>query len=149
MKIKVNLKSNFKIVQEGERVLEITEAKFTPSGKPTKLELNMKDVEDGASLRNTYNLENETGAWLVGVMLNIALGLEDGEDFDTKDVSRLIGVKLKCEIAHSEYNDKTYANVKRIIERVEEAPVSNEDVFKQIDETLYPREAIASEDDLD
>jgi len=44
--IKVNLQGGFKIVQEGERVLEITEAKCLPSGKPEKLELTMKDVEE-------------------------------------------------------------------------------------------------------
>lgn len=147
MKIKVNLKSNFKIVQEGERTLEITEAKGVPSGAPTKLELLMKDVEDGASLRNSYNLENETGNWLAGMLVHIALNLDDGEELDPKDFKKLVGVKLLCEVAHSEYNDKTYANVKKIISRVEDT--SNSDLIKQIDETLYPREAIASEDDLD
>lgn len=119
MKVKVNLTNNYKTVSEGERILEITDAKVTPSGKPDKLQLNMKDVEDGATLLNSYKFDNETSVWAMGVMLNIALGLKDGEEFDTKDVGKLIGVKLLCEIAHSEYNDKTYANVKKIISRVD------------------------------
>lgn len=116
--IKLNLQGGFKIVQEGERVLEITAATCTPSGKPNKLELTMKDVEDGASLKNSYKFDNETSVWLMGLMLNVALGLEDGDDFDTKDVNRLLGIRLLCEVKHSEYNEKTYANIARIIERV-------------------------------
>ena len=80
----------------------------------------MKDVEDGATLLNSYKFDNDTSVWAMGVMLNIALGIEDGEEFDTKDVGKLIGIKLLCEIAHSEYNDKIYANVKKVISRVDE-----------------------------
>lgn len=120
MEIKLNLKGGFKTVQEGERVLEITKAECTPSGAPQKLVLNMKDVEDGASLINTYKFDNSTSVWAMGMMLNIALGLEDGATFNTKDAKELEGIKLLCEITHSEYNDKTYANVKRVISKVDE-----------------------------
>ena len=117
--IKVNLKGGYKLVEEGERVLEITGAKETPSGKPDKISLNMKDVEDGATLVNSYNFNNDTSMWAMGVMLNIALGIEDGEEFDTRDLDKLVGVRLLCEVAHSEYNEKTYANVRRIISKVD------------------------------
>lgn len=116
--IKVNLKGGYKTVQEGERVLEITGAKALPSGKPDKISLNMKDVEDGATLINSYKFDNDTSMWVFGVMLNIALGLEDGSEFDTKDLDKLVGVKLLCEVAHSEYNGNTYANVKKVISKV-------------------------------
>lgn len=118
--IKINLKGGYKTVQEGERVLEITGASVKPSGKPDKLQLNMKDVEDGATLLNNYNFDNETSLWAMGMMLNVALGLEDGDEFDTKNVDQLKGIKLLCEVAHSEYNDKVYANVKRVISKVED-----------------------------
>lgn len=118
--IKINLKGGYKTVQEGERVLEITGASVKPSGKPDKLQLNMKDVEDGATLLNNYNFDNETSLWAMGMMLNVALGLEDGDEFDTKDVDKLKGIKLLCEVAHSEYNGKVYANVKRVISKVED-----------------------------
>ena len=149
MMIKVNLKGGFKTVQEGERVLEITEAKFTPSGAPDRLVLSMKDTEDGATLQNTFNMKNETGLWAMGMMLNVALGLEDGDDFNTNDVNKLIGVKLLCEVTHSEYNGRTYANVKKVISKVEDTstPTSNEVDFKAIDE-MYGRSAL-NEDDLD
>lgn len=117
--IKVNLKGGYKTVQEGERVLEITGAKALPSGKPDKISLNMKDVEDGATLINSYKFDNDTSMWALGVMLNIALGLEDGSEFDTKDLDKLVGVKLLCEVAHSEYNGNTYANVKKVISKVD------------------------------
>lgn len=120
MEIKLNLKGGFKTVQEGERVLEITKAECTPSGAPQKLVLNMKDVEDGASLINTYKFDNSTSVWAMGMMLNIALGLEDGATFNTKDAKELEGIKLLCVITHSEYNGKTYANVKRVISKVDE-----------------------------
>ena len=125
--IKINLKGGYKTVQEGERVLEITGAKVTPSGKPEKLVLNMKDVEDGATLINSYKFDNDTSVWAMGIMLNIALGIEDGEEFDTNDVENLVGIELLCEITHSEYNDNTYANVRRVIEKVNDVkttPVS-------------------------
>ena len=120
MKVKVNLQGNFKTVQEGERILEITDAKVTPSGKPEKLQLNMKDVQDGASLLNSYTFSNDTSVWAMGMMLNVALGIEDGEEFDTKDVAKLIGIQLLCEVKHSEYNGKTYANIARVISKVDE-----------------------------
>lgn len=151
--IKVNLKGGFKTVQEGERVLEITDAKVTPSGKPEKLTLNMKDVEDGASLINNYNFNNDTSVWAMGVMLNIALGIEDGGEFDTNDLDQLVGTKLVCEVAHSEYNGRTYANVRRIISKVEEEKSTNttkaveeEITYDDIDRVLYGN---TSTDDLD
>ena len=139
--IKVNLKRNYKTVQEGDRVLEITGAKVTPSGKPEKLVLNMKDVEDDATLINSYNFTNETSMWAMGVMLNIALGLEDGEEFDTKDIDKLIGIKLLCEVSHSEYNDTIYANVRKVIEKVEGNATEKESVTTAVN-------SVDNDDDL-
>lgn len=155
MMIKLNLKGNYKTVQEGERVLEITDAKVSPSGAPNKLTLQMKDVEDGATLQNSYNFNNNTSVWAMGMMLSVALGLEDGDDFNTNDVNKLVGIKLLCEVAHSEYNDKTYANVKKVISRVDEDGVvetntSSEDTaYPDVDSVLYNkkgRSAIANND---
>lgn len=143
MIVKVNLKGGFKLVQEGTRTLEITEAKVTPSGAPERLVLTMKDIEDGASLQNSFNMKNETSLWAMGMLLNTALGLNDGDDFNTNDIEKLIGIKLVCEVAHSEYNGRTYANVKKVVSKVED---NTEDVIKAIDE-MYGRNAIT--DDLD
>ena len=46
MKITLNLKNNFKLVEEGERVLKITKAEATPSGKPDKLKVTFQDVAE-------------------------------------------------------------------------------------------------------
>lgn len=148
MMIKVNLKGGFKLVKEGERTLEITEAKLTPSGAPDRLVLTMKDIEDGASLQNSFNMKNETSLWAMGMLLNVALGLNDGDYFNTDYVDKLVGNKLVCEVAHSEYNGRTYANVKKVISRVDEPTTTTTEVdFKAIDETLYGRNVIT--DDLD
>lgn len=152
MMIKLNLNNNYKTVQEGERVLEITGAKVTPSGKPNKLQLNMKDVEDGATLLNSYNFDNDTSVWAMGIMLSTALGLQDGDDFDTKDVEKLVGIKLLCEVTHSEYNDKTYANVRRVISKVDDTNGVVEDnidlkAIESVVTEAYGRNAIV--DDLD
>lgn len=148
--IKINLKGGFKIVKEGERTLEIVDAKFTPSGAPDRLVLSMKDIEDGATLQNTFNMKNETSLWAMGMLLSIALGLNDGDDFNSNDVDKLKGIKLLCEVTHSEYNGRTYANVKKVISKVEETsePIPTSEVdFKAIDE-MYGRSAL-TDDDLD
>lgn len=135
MEIKLNLKRNFKLVNEGERVLEITSAKATPSGAPNKLTLQMKDVEDGATLQSIYNFNNDTSVWAMGMMLNKALDIEDGGSFDTRDVDKLVGIKLLCEVAHSTSNDRQFANVKKVIERVED---NNTSQSTNVEETVYP-----------
>ena len=140
--IKLNLRREFKTVQEGERVLEITDAKATPSGKPDKVSLYMRDVEDNATLINSYNFNNDISMWAMGIMLNIALGIEDGETFDTKDLNKLVGVRLLCEVSHSEYNGKTYANIKKVIEKVENTTSTKK-------EEKSAEEYITSDDDLD
>lgn len=148
MKIKLNLKGGFKTVQEGERVLEITSAKVSPSGKPNKLTLQMKDVEDGASLQNSYNLDNSTSVWAMGMLLSTALDLSDGDEFDLSEADRLVGIKLLCEVAHSEYNEKTYANVKKVLSRVEDNNTATEETVEYPDMSTISRSAL-SEDDLD
>ena len=135
--IKINLQREFKTVEEGERVLEITDAKVTPSGKPEKLVLNMRDVEDkNATLINNYSFSNDTSVWAMGIMLNIALGIEDGGEFDTNDVSKLKGIKLLCEVTHSEYNGRTYANVKKVISKVEDTNISKSMQLPETDSDL-------------
>ena len=146
--MKVNLKGGYKTVQEGERVLEITKAEVTPSGAPSKLTLNMRDVEDGATLLNTYNFTNETSMWAMGVMLSVALGLEDGDEFDTKDAQKLVGVKLICEVVHKDWNDKKMANIKKVIEKVDTDAEMTE-LAESVANTLYSRSDLDTEDELD
>ena len=150
MLIKMNLKNNFKLVEEGERVLEITKAECTPSGKPDKMKVTFKD-SDGGIINSQYNFDNDKSLFAMGKLLETALGFEDGDEFDTKiDPKRLIGLKLLCEVVHTQGtkpNDNgelpTFANLKRTISLVtDDGEIVSSD---------SPRNAIADdeEDDLD
>lgn len=147
MKIKMNMKGNFKLVPEGERELEITKAECTPSGKPDKLKVTFQDTE-GGFINSQYNFDNDKSLFAMGKLVEIALDFEDGDEFDTKeDTPKLVGKKLLCEVTHSQGtkpNDNgelpTFANVKKVISLVgNETSVANES----------PRNAIANQEDED
>ena len=147
MKITLNLKSNFKLVPEGERVLTITKAECTPSGKPNKLKITWQD-EEGGILNSQYNFENDKSLFAMGKLLEVALSFEDGDDFDTKtDTPKLIGLKLLCEIKHSQGNNPnengelpTFANVRKVISLVTEDG-------EVLDGNTSPRNAIIEQDE--
>lgn len=128
MKIKYNLNEGFKLVQEGERVLEITKAEAKPSGKPTKIVLGFKDIEDGATLQNNYDLSNNGAIYALGLVCKYTLGLEDEDEIDTAtDLPKLVGKKVVCEIVHNEGSqpreDGTlpkFANIAKVVGGVEE-----------------------------
>ena len=151
MKIKMNLNSNFKLCPEGERVLTITKAECTPSGKPDKLKVTFQD-SDGGFVNSKYDFTNDKSVWAMGMMLSKALELDDGDEFDTKlDTPKLVGKKLLCEIVHTQGtkpNDDgelpTFANIKKVIALVEEST-------GEVVENQSARNAIADsdEDDLD
>lgn len=147
MKIKMNLKSNFKLVEEGERVLKITKAECKPSGKPNSLVVTFQDTE-GGFINNRYNFDNDKSLFALGKLLEVALGFEDGDEFDTKsDTERLVGKTILCEVVHTQGNKPnengelpTFANIKKTISLVEKTSNTS------------PRNAIASQDlddDLD
>lgn len=128
MKIKMNLKNNFKLVEEGERVLKITKAEAKPSGKPTSLVVTFQDI-DGGIITSRYSFENSGAVWAMSKLCEIALGLKDGDEFDTStDTQKLIGKELICEVVHTKGtkpNDNgelpTFANVKKVISLVNES----------------------------
>lgn len=149
MKIKMNMKG-FKLVEEGERVLKITKAECTPSGKPDKLKVTFQDVKDGGTINSQYNFDNSGAVFAMSKLAEIALGLEDGDEFDTKEhTPQLVDKELLCEVVHTKgtkANDKgelpTFANVKRVISLANTTT----------GEVDSPRNAIANqdnEDDLD
>ena len=150
MKITMNLKGNFKLVEEGERVLTITKAECTPSGKPNKMKVTFQDT-DGGFINSQYNFDNDKSLFAMGKMLEVALGFEDGDEFDTKtDTEKLINKKLLCEVVHTQGtkpNDEgelpTFANIKKVLSLVtEDGEVTSNN--------SSPRSAIVDdEDDLD
>lgn len=147
MKIKMNMKG-FKLVEEGERVLKITKAECTPSGKPDKLKVTFQDVKDGGMINSQYNFNNSGAVFAMSKLAEIALGLEDGDEFDTKtDTPRLVGQELLCEVVHTQgtkpNNDgelPTFANVKKVIS------LANTTTGEVVES---PRNAIANQDDED
>lgn len=150
MKIKMNLNGNFKLCPEGERVLTITKAECTPSGKPDKLKVTFQDSE-GGFVNSKYDFTNDKSVWAMGMMLSKALELDDGDEFDTKlDTPKLVGKKLLCEIVHTQGtkpNDDgelpTFANIKRVISLID-------DETGEVTEEKSARNIIADdEDDLD
>lgn len=145
MKIKLNLKNNFKLVPEGERVLTITNAEFRPVGKPQELRVTFQDTE-GGTISTTYDMNNKTGLFIMGVLISTALGLQDGDDFDTKDVDKLVNKKLLCEIVHRNGQQPnkngevpTFVNIKRIIKLADD----------YADTDLSPRNMIKNNNDFD
>ena len=146
MRIKMNLKGNFTLVPEGERELTITKAECKPSGKPNSLVVTFQDSE-GGFINNRYNFDNDKSLFAMGKLLEVALGFEDGDEFDTKtDTEKLVGKKLLCEVVHNQGstpNDDgelpTFANLKKTISLI----TDDEEVEDS------PRNAISDEDDLD
>lgn len=124
--IKFNLNRTFKMVQEGERVLEITECKATPSGYPTEMKWTLKDVEDGATLNDKCNFT--TTLWKLSTLASVVLGVKDGDEMDVSELAKqLTGAKVLCEIVHVEGSNPRedgtlpkFANVKRYISSVED-----------------------------
>lgn len=148
MKIKYNLNEGFKLVKEGERVLEITKAEVKPSGRPTKIVLGFKDIEDGATLQNNYDLSNNGAIYALGLVCKYTLGLEDEDEIDTAtDLPKLVGKKVVCEIVHNEGSqpreDGTlpkFANIAKVVGGVE-------DTTGEV--KTSPRASISTMDDLD
>ena len=145
MVVKFNLQ-NFDPVPEGTRRMVITEAKATPSGKPSKIEITFKDIETGRTLKSNYNLQLNGGLMAFGFLCRTAFELKDMDEFDTNDVSKFVGRVLECEVVHTEgtqpREDGTFpvfANIKKVLRRLDvEEPYTGETT------TTSPRASIKS-----
>lgn len=141
MRIVMNLKNNYKLVEEGERILTITKAECTPSGKPNKMKVTFQDSE-GGFINSQYNFDNDKSLFAMSKLLEVALGFGDGDEFDTKiDTPKLVDKKLLCEVKHSlgtKPNDDgevpTFANIKRVIKLVDD--------YKETLTSISPRNEI-------
>lgn len=150
MKIKYNLNGGFKLVPEGERVLEITKAEAKPSGKPNKIVLSFKDTEDGATMMNNYDLSNNGAIYALGLICKYTLGLNDEDEIDTvTDLPKLVGKHIVCEIIHNEGNqpkeDGTlpkFANISKVLGGVH-------DKTGEVTSSSSARASIPTMDDLD
>lgn len=148
MKIKLKLKNNYKIVPEGQRILTVKNAEFRPAGVPKELRVTFEDSEGGL-INTRYDMTNDKSKWVMAIFISTALNLSsDEEEFETKDVGKLIGKKLLCEVVHrdgTKPNDNgevpVFANINKIIKRIDD----------YTDTDLSPRNMIADDDfdDLD
>lgn len=151
MKIVYNLKS-FEPVPEGERILEITEAKCTPSGKPQQLDVTFKDVETGRTLKSNYKFNIPGAVMAMGFLCKVVLKMEDAGEFDTQvDTPRLVGKKVLALVKHVEgttpKEDGTFpifANIDKIIDGVGRTETTTTTTSTQTNVT--PRQAIADND---
>ena len=108
MIINLNTERTYKLIPEGDVVVTIKDAKVVPSGAPQRIQLKFVDA-DGASMFKDYKFENSGAMYYFGQLLS-AIGIGDGETFDTNDASKLINRSVIATIKHTEYNGKTYAD---------------------------------------
>ena len=149
--IKMNLQGGFITVPEGERVLEITKAECKPSGKPVAMHVTFKDEISGGLINNKYDFNVQGAVTAMSIMINYALGLEDGDEFDTvKDTPKLVGKKLVCEVVHAEGNKPgrdgkipVFANIGKVIGAYDGGTIAS-----AVSTEKSPRQQIAT-DDLD
>lgn len=141
MKIKMNMTNNFKLVPEGERVMTITKSECTPSGKPNKWKVTFEDSE-GGFVNSQYDFSNDKSLFAMGKLLEVALDFEDGDEFDTQvHPKEVLNKKLLCKVEHRQGNDSTFANITRVISRIEEDT--------KINDNQSPRNMIANQEDND
>lgn len=154
MQIKFNLeKREFKVVPEGTRLLEITKAECTPSGKPNKMTIGFKDCENGGTCQSKYDFDNDGAMFAMAMLCQKALEMPDMDAFDTmQDTPKLVGKKLWCEVKHTKgtkENDEgvlpTFANIKKVIE----LDKTDENKIEEIlSETTSARASLSVGDDL-
>lgn len=150
MLIKMNLQNNFKPVPEGQRVLEIIKAECKPSGKPTAMQVTFRDVETKSTLQNRYDFSSTGALTAMSIMINYALGLNDGDDFNTiADTPKLVGKRLLCEVKHSQGTTPredgtfaTFANIGKVLGAVDSASSTG----TATTDTTSARQIIASND---
>ena len=153
MQIKFNLEQwEYKTIPAGDRVLEITKAECTPSGKPNKMTVTFKDGETGATNQSKYDFDNDKGMFAMAMLCQKALEIPDMDTFDTKDASLLVGKLLLCEVVHVEgtkpKEDGTFpvfANVRKVKELVGIANNAEENAEKIDSITESPRANLGSD----
>ena len=153
MQVKFNLeKREFKLIPEGERVLEITKAECTPSGKPNKMKVSFKDLENEGTCQSTYSFDNDGAMFAMAMLCQKALELPDMDTFDTmQDTPRLIGKQLVCEVTHTKGtkpNDEgefpTFANIKKVISLCGDRMEENEAKVREVLDDTPSRSSLKS-----
>ena len=130
------VESSFTLVPAGEDVvLGITSAKAMPKAKPSKIEVVFTHA-NGGTIKQTYDInkklkktdKNPIGLVLFSILARTALRDSSLEDFSlSKDLPKLVGKNLVCEVKHSDPEDNengyVYANIKKIVRLADEETV--------------------------
>lgn len=131
MEIKLSNNTGFSIVPEGEQILEITKCVALPSGNPKFIEVEYKH-SNGGTIKSTFDLANEKGLTVFSILVSKLLGANT--IFNTDDCKDLVNKKVKVEIAHTNVPSKkdpektlTFANIKKILDKVEESTISEDE----------------------
>lgn len=135
MLLNLNTERTFKTIPEGDVLVTIKEAKVVPSGAPQQVQLKFVD-KDGASMLKNYKFEN-SGAMYYFSRLLVALGIGDGETFDTNDIGKLINRDVIATIKHTEYNGRTYADPTEFtsVETTTEEDISYDETSETVETT--------------
>ena len=107
------LAKGFKLVPEGEHVaLKIENISAKPKANPSVIEVSFSH-ESGATLKNKYDISKEGALLAFSFLARCVLG-NDVTDFSvSKDMPKLKGKMIDCEVVHAESNGNTYANIKK------------------------------------
>lgn len=107
------LAEGFKLVPEGEHVaLTIEKISAKPKANPSVIEVVFSH-ESGATLNNKYDITKDGALVAFSFLARCILG-NDVTDFSvSKDMPKLKGKTIDCEVVHTESNGNTYANIKK------------------------------------
>ena len=122
--IKFNMSNNYKLMEEGEKVVTLTKVDASPSGNPTDIKVTYTD-DKGATIQEKINLDRAT--WKISAIAGAVLNAKDGEEMEINELCKqLEGKQIKVEVTHREGNqpreDGTFAkfaNVTKILGGVE------------------------------
>ncbi len=108
-------KSEFKLMAEGDNILQIAKAEALPPAAPKIINLTLEDV-NGAKVNHRYNIENEKGMYWFSKLITMIYG--DISDYDTSKLNEIVGLFLNCTIYHTVTDGtngpRTWANVKSV-----------------------------------
>lgn len=121
------LAEGFKLVPAGEDVnLTIEKITAKPKANPTVIEVVFSH-ESGAKLNNKYDITKEGALMAFSFLARCVLGNDITEFSVSKDLPKMKGVTIECEVEHTEYNGNIYANIKKTIRQVKNEDASQEE----------------------
>lgn len=144
MKLIMKMNNNFKTVPEGRRRFKITKSECTPSGKPNKWSLVYEDCEGEGNILNRFDFKNDKSLYAMAKFLEVILGFEDGDEFDTKnDAERCLGIEFYADVIHTEGNTPNEDGTPKIFANIDNKSIelATDEINK---EEASPRNSIAN-----